>query len=74
MTRQKVVSIIGSVPPGPRAGTGSEFKSNFYGKFDVETGFSPSFAEAADVTNRVQWKAKAFHYIDCTNLDKPIRN
>jgi len=33
----------------------------------IETGFSPSLAEAADVTNRVQWKAKAFRYIDCIN-------
>ncbi len=64
--------IIRSNPPGPLPGT--KPISNFYGKFDVETGFSPSFAEAADVTNRVQWKAKAFRYIDCTNLDKPIRN
>ncbi len=66
------ICFLESNPPGPRPG--SEPKSNFYGKFDVETGFSPSFAEAADVTKRVQWKAKAFHYIDCTNLDKLIRN
>ena len=32
-------------------------------KCDEAAGFSPPFAEAADVTKRVQWKAEAFHYI-----------
>ncbi len=40
------------------------------GKCDVEAGFSPPFAEAADAASRVQWKAKAFHYIGCANFVK----
>ncbi len=43
------------------------------GKCDVAAGFSPPFAEAADVAKRVQWKAEAFRYIICTNCVKQLR-
>jgi len=34
------------------------------GKCDVAAGFSPLFAQTTDATKHIQWKAKAFPYID----------